>query len=124
MKPRAKIISIGLAAAEPTLMLTCTIPAAQKALAAAKMKVEDIDLWECNEAFAAPVLKFQQAMNIQLDCLNVNGGAISLGHPLGATGAILIGTLLDELERRDLRRGLVTIGAIGGMGVATIIERV
>ncbi len=124
LKPRAKIVSVGLACVEPTLMLTGTIPAAEKALAAAGMQVKDIDLWECNEAFASVVLKFQQAMDIKMDCLNVNGGAISLGHPLGATGAMLVGTLLDELERRDLSTGLVTIGAVGGMGVATIIERV
>lgn len=124
LQPRAKIVSVGLACVEPTLMLTGTIPAAQRALANAGMQAKDIDLWECNEAFASVVLKFQQAMDINLDQLNVNGGAIALGHPLGATGAMLVGTILDELERRNLSTGLITIGAVGGMGVATIIERV
>ncbi|MEM9888756.1 MAG: acetyl-CoA C-acetyltransferase [Bacteroidota bacterium] len=122
-KARARIRSFGIAGSEPTIMLTGTIPAAQKALLHANMKKEDIDLWECNEAFAAVVLKFQEAMNIDSERLNVNGGAIALGHPLGATGTILLGTLLDELERRDLQFGLVTLCAGGGMGVATIIER-
>lgn len=105
-------------------MLQGPTPAAQKALASAGMTAADIDLWEMNEAFASPVLKFQQDMDIDLDRLNVNGGAIAMGHPLGATGAILLGTLLDELERRDLKTGLVTLCVGAGMGVATIIERV
>jgi len=121
---RAKIKSFAIASSDPTIMLTGTIPAAEKALKNAKMKAKDIDLWECNEAFASVTLKFQEAMKIKSNQLNVNGGAIAMGHPLGATGAILLGTLLDELERRDLKTGLVTLCAGGGMGVATIIERV
>ncbi|MEM6697243.1 MAG: acetyl-CoA C-acetyltransferase [Bacteroidota bacterium] len=123
LKPRAKIHNFALACAEPTIMLTGTIPATQKALERAEMTTNDIDLWECNEAFASVVLKFQQVMNIDAEKINVNGGSIAMGHPLGATGAILIGTLLDELERRDLKTGLATLCAGGGMGVATIIER-
>ena len=88
------------------------------------MENKDIDLWECNEAFASVVLKYQRDLDIDPDTLNVNGGAIAMGHPLGATGAILLGTLLDELERRDLQTGLVSLCVGGGMGVATIIERV
>lgn len=124
LKPRARIRSIANVGVEPTIMLTGPAPAARKALQAAKMKASDIDLWECNEAFAAVVLKFQQDLDVDLDRLNVNGGAIAFGHPLGATGAMLLGTLLDELERRDLQTGLVTLCVGGGMGVATIIERV
>ena len=105
-------------------MLQGPTPAALKALAKANMQVADIDLWEMNEAFAAPVLKFQRDLDIPDDRLNVNGGAIALGHPLGATGAILVGIALDELERRDLRTALITLCVGGGMGVATIIERV
>jgi len=105
-------------------MLTGTIPATQKALQRAGMTIKDIDLWEMNEAFAAPVLKYQREMGIDPEKLNVNGGAIAMGHPLGATGAMLLGTLLDEMERRDLQTGLVTLCVGGGMGVATIIERV
>ena len=124
LKPRARILSIGNAGVEPTLMLSGPGPAALQALKRAKMTAKDIDLWECNEAFAAVVLKFQRDLNIPHDRLNVNGGAIAMGHPLGATGAILMGTLLDELERRGLSTGLVTLCVGGGMGVATIIERV
>ncbi len=123
LKPRARIVSIGNVSTEPTIMLTGTIPATKKALKRAGMTAKDIDLWEMNEAFAAPVLKYQQEMGIDPDKLNVNGGAIAMGHPLGATGAMLLGTLLDELERRDLKTGLVTLCVGGGMGVATIIER-
>lgn len=124
LKPRAKVLAIANSGTEPTIMLLGPIPAAHKALQKAGLKPKDIDLWEMNEAFAAPVLKFQEALGIPSDRLNVNGGAISLGHPLGATGAVLIGMMLDELERRDLKRGLVTLCVGGGMGVATIIERV
>lgn len=123
-KPRARIVAIANVGTEPTIMLTGPTPAAQKALQTAGMLAQDIDLWECNEAFAAVALKFQRDLNIDPDKLNVNGGAIALGHPLGATGAMLLGTLLDELERRDLSTGLVTLCAGGGMGIATIIERV
>lgn len=124
LKPRAKILSVANVGVEPTIMLTGPAPAAKKALQTAGMQTKDIDLWECNEAFAAVALKFQQDLDIDLDRLNVNGGAIAFGHPLGATGAMLLGTLLDELERRDLQTGLVTLCVGGGMGVATIIERV
>lgn len=123
LKPRAKIISASVVSVEPTIRLTGPTPAALKALQQVGMTAKDIDLWECNEAFAAVALKFQQDLKIEEDRLNVNGGAIAMGHPLGATGAILIGTLLDELERRDLNTGLVTMPVGGGMGVATIIER-
>lgn len=124
LKPRARILSVANVGVEPTIMLTGPAPAAKKALETAGLQRADIDLWECNEAFASVVLKFQQDMDITLDRLNVNGGAIAFGHPLGATGAMLLGTLLDELERRDLQTGLVTLCVGGGMGVATIIERV
>lgn len=124
LTPRARIVSAAATSAEPTIMLQGPAPAARKALQKAGMTTKDIDLWEMNEAFASPVLKFQQDMNIPDELLNVNGGAIALGHPLGATGAMLLGTILDELERRDLNTGLVTLCVGGGMGVATIIERV
>lgn len=124
LKARARILSVANIGVEPTIMLTGPAPAAQKALRTAGMKIADIDLWECNEAFASVALKFQQDMDIDPELLNVNGGAIAFGHPLGATGAMLLGTLLDELERRDLQTGLVTLCVGGGMGVATIIERV
>ncbi|MEZ4994296.1 MAG: acetyl-CoA C-acetyltransferase [Saprospiraceae bacterium] len=124
LTPRARIRAVANVGVDPTIMLTGPGPAAKKALHTAGMNQSDIDLWECNEAFASVVLKFQQDVNIDEDRLNVNGGAIAFGHPLGATGAMLLGTLLDELERRDLQTGLVTLCVGGGMGVATIIERV
>ena len=124
LQPRARIRAVGNVSTEPTIMLTGTLPATRKALKRAGMTVKDIDLWETNEAFAAPVLMYQRKMNLDPDRVNVNGGAIAMGHPLGATGAMLLGTLLDELERRDLQTGLVTLCVGGGMGVATIIERV
>lgn len=124
LTPRAKIVAASNISVEPTIMLTGPAPAAEKALKRAGMKVSDIDLWECNEAFAAVVLHFLQEMELNPAIVNVNGGAIAMGHPLGATGAMLLGTLLDELERRDLQTGLVTLCVGGGMGVATIIERV
>lgn len=124
LKPRAKILSVGTASSDATIMFQGTIPATQKALKAAGLKVSDIDLWEVTEAFAAPVLKFQKEMGVKIDRLNINGGAIAMGHPLGATGAILLGTLLDELERQDLKRGGATTCVRGGMGVTTLIERV
>lgn len=124
LKPRARIVSAAVSGAEPTVMLEGPTPATEKALAKAQMTKKDIDLWEMNEAFAAPVLKFQQDFDIDNEILNVNGGAIALGHPLGATGAILLGTILDELERQDKSTGLVTLCVGGGMGVSTIIERV
>lgn len=124
LTPRARIVSIGVTSDEPTIMLQGPAPATRIALERAGLTVADIDLFEMNEAFASAVLKFQKELNIPDEKLNVNGGAIALGHPLGATGAMLIGTILDELERRNLRRGLVTLCVGGGMGVATIIERV
>jgi acetyl-CoA C-acetyltransferase len=124
LTPRAKIVGAAISGAEPTVMLEGPTPATLKALKKAGLQPKDIDLWEMNEAFAAPVLKFQQDFNIPNDIFNVNGGSIALGHPLGATGAILIGSMLDELERRDLKRGLITLCVGGGMGISTIIERV
>jgi acetyl-CoA C-acetyltransferase len=124
LKPRARIRSFASTGTEPCIMLTGPAPSSRKALARAKMSAEDIDLFEVNEAFAAVVLRFMDEMGVPHDKVNVNGGAIALGHPLGATGAILLGTLLDELERRDLNTGLVTLCVGAGMGTATIIERV
>ena len=105
-------------------MLTGPAPASEKALKQAGMSVSDIDLFECNEAFAAVAMRFMQKLNVPHDKMNVNGGAIAMGHPLGATGCMLTGTLMDELERRDLNTGLITLCIGGGMGIATIIERV
>jgi acetyl-CoA C-acetyltransferase len=105
-------------------MLTGPAPAARKALAKAGLSTSDIDLFEVNEAFAAVVLKFMRDLGVPHDVVNVNGGAIALGHPLGATGAMILGTLIDELERRDQRYGLATLCVGGGMGVATIVERI
>jgi acetyl-CoA C-acetyltransferase len=124
LKPRAKIIAASTVGSEPTIMLTGPTPASKKALEKAGMNAKDIDLWEVNEAFAAVVLKLQRDLAISEDIINVNGGAIAMGHPLGATGAVLLGTLLDELERQDKTTGLVTMCVGGGMGIATIIERV
>ncbi|GAB2475272.1 acetyl-CoA acetyltransferase [Jatrophihabitans fulvus] len=124
LTPRARIVSVGVVGSEPTIMLTGPTPAAQKALAKAGLTVDDIDLWELNEAFAAVVMKFMKDLNVPHEKMNVNGGAIALGHPLGATGAMILGTLVDELEERDLRYGLATLCIGGGMGVATIVERV
>ncbi|WP_203338260.1 acetyl-CoA C-acetyltransferase [Nocardioides limicola] len=124
LTPRARIISAAVSGADPTIMLTGPAPAARKALAKAGLGVEDIDLFEINEAFAAVAMRFMRDMGISHDITNVNGGAIAMGHPLGATGAMILGTLIDELERRDLRRGLATLCVGGGMGIATIVERV
>ena len=125
MRPRAVIKAAALVGTEPTIMLTGPAPATRKALKLAGMNVKDIDLFEVNEAFSAVVLKFMREMGItSLDRINVNGGAIAMGHPLGATGAVLLGTLLDELERRDLQTGLITLCVGGGMGIATVVERV
>lgn len=123
LKPRAKILSLGAVSCEPTLMLKGAVPAIQKALFRAGMTVKDIDLWEINEAFASVILATQQELDISNDILNVNGGAIAFGHPLGATGTMLLITLLDEMERRNLSTGVVALPAGGGMGVATVIER-
>jgi acetyl-CoA C-acetyltransferase len=123
MKPRARIVATANMGDSPTLMLNAPVPAARKVLAKAGLTVDDIDLWEINEAFAVVAEKFIRDLKLDRDKVNVNGGAMALGHPIGATGSILIGTLLDELERRDLKRGLVTMCAAGGMAPAIIIER-
>ncbi|SII18540.1 acetyl-CoA acetyltransferase [Mycobacteroides abscessus subsp. abscessus] len=124
MTPRARIVATAVVGSEPTIMLTGPTPATKKVLDKAGMTVDDIDLFELNEAFAAVVLKWMKDLDIPHEKVNVNGGAIAMGHPLGATGAMILGTVLDELERRDLRRGLVTLCIGAGMGIATIIERV
>ena len=124
MTPRARVVAAATSGADTTIMLTGPTPAAQKALATAGLTADDIDLWELNEAFASVVLRFQKDMNIPDEKLNVNGGAIAMGHPLGATGAMITGTVLDELERTGGKRALITLCVGGGMGVATIIERV
>ncbi len=124
LKPRARFVSVAVTGAEPTIMLAAPAPVSRMALAKAGLRVQDIDLFEVNEAFASVVLRFMQEMDVPADRVNVNGGSIAMGHPLGATGCMLVGTLLDELERRGLQRGLVTLCAADGMGVATIIERV
>jgi acetyl-CoA C-acetyltransferase len=124
LKPRARIRAMATAGAEPVIMLTAPAPASKKALDRAGMTAKDIDLWEINEAFAVVPLQTARALGIDLDRVNVNGGAIALGHPLGATGAILLGTALDELERSNKTTALITLCIGGGMGIATIIERV
>jgi acetyl-CoA C-acetyltransferase len=124
LTPRGRIVSTGVVATEPTIMLTGPTPATQKALSKAGMTVDQIDLFEVNEAFAAVVLKFMKDLDVPHEKVNVNGGAIALGHPLGATGAMILGTVLDELEARDQRFGLCTLCVGAGMGVATIVERV
>ncbi|HBN9950008.1 TPA: acetyl-CoA C-acetyltransferase [Pseudomonas aeruginosa] len=124
LKARARIVATAVTSTDPTIMLTGPAPATRKALAKAGLKVEDIDLFEVNEAFASVVMKFMKDMGVAESKVNVNGGAIAMGHPLGATGCIILGTLLDELERRNLRYGLATLCVGGGMGIATIIERV
>jgi acetyl-CoA C-acetyltransferase len=124
LRPRARIVSAAVSGSDPTIMLTGPAPAARKALAKAGLTAGDIDLWEMNEAFAAVALRFMRDLELSPEVVNVNGGAIAMGHPLGATGAMILGTLLDELERRDLRRGLATLCVGGGMGIATIVERI
>jgi acetyl-CoA C-acetyltransferase len=124
LKPRARVVATANVGDCPTLMLNAPVPAARKVLAKAGLGVQDIDLFEINEAFAVVAEKFIRDLRLDRDKVNVNGGACALGHPIGATGSILIGTLLDELERRDLKRGLVTMCAAGGMAPAIIIERV
>jgi acetyl-CoA C-acetyltransferase len=123
LKPRGRVVATALSGADPTIMLTGPAPAARKALAKANLKKEQIDLWEINEAFASVAMKFMRDMELSDDIVNVNGGAIAMGHPLGATGAMILGTVLDELERRNKRYGLCTLCVGGGMGIATIIER-
>lgn len=124
LKPRAKVLATALIGTDPTIMLTGPAPAARKALQKAGLTIDDIDLFEVNEAFAAVVMRFINELQVPEDKVNVNGGAIAMGHPLGATGAMILGTLLDELERQDKKRGLATLCVGGGMGIATIIERV
>lgn len=124
MKPRGRIVSTAVIGSEPTIMLTGPAPATYKALEKAGLTLDDIDLFEVNEAFASVVMKFQKDTQVPFEKINVNGGAIALGHPLGATGAMLVGTVLDELERRELRYGLCTLCVGAGMGIATIVERV
>jgi len=123
LTPRARIVSVALSGADPTIMLTGPMPAARKALAKAGMTIDQIDLFEVNEAFAVVPMKFMKEMKVDAEIVNVNGGAIAMGHPLGATGAMILGTLIDELERRRLRYGLATLCVGGGMGIATIVER-
>ncbi len=124
LKPRARILACALVGTEPTLMLSGPAPATLKALKQAKLKVSDIDLFELNEAFAAVVLRYQKVLGISDSKINVNGGAIAMGHPIGATGGMIIGALVDELERRKLKRGVATLCAGGGIGIATVIELV
>jgi acetyl-CoA C-acetyltransferase len=124
LKPRARIVSVAVTSTDPTIMLTGPAPATRKALVRAGLSIDDIDLFEVNEAFASVVLKFIKDMGVDPHKVNVNGGSIALGHPLGATGCMILGTLLDELEARQLRYGLATLCVGGGMGIATIIERV
>lgn len=124
LKPRAKIRAIGVTGVDPTIMLTGIAPASRKALGKAGMNVNDIDLWEINEAFAVVPMRAMDDLGVPHDKVNVNGGAIALGHPLGSTGCMLMGTLIDEMERQDKETGLVTLCIGGGMGIATIIERV
>ena len=123
LTPRARIVATAVTSTDPTIMLTGPAPAARKALQKAGLNINDIDLFEVNEAFAAVVMRFQRELNVPDDKVNVNGGSIAMGHPLGATGGMILGTLLDELERRQQRYGLATLCVGGGMGIATIIER-
>ncbi|UZE94908.1 acetyl-CoA C-acetyltransferase [Alkalimarinus alittae] len=124
LTPRARIVATAVTSTDPTIMLTGPAPAARKALEKAGLSIDDIDLFEVNEAFAAVVMRFQKELNVPDEKVNVNGGSIAMGHPLGATGAMILGTLLDELERRQQKYGLATLCVGGGMGIATIIERV
>ncbi|HUP09874.1 MAG TPA: acetyl-CoA C-acetyltransferase [Caldimonas sp.] len=123
LEPRGRIVATALSGADPTIMLTGPMPATRKVLAKARLTIDDIDLFEVNEAFAVVPMRFMREFDVPHENVNVNGGAIAMGHPLGATGAMLVGTLLDELERRNLKRGLVTLCVGGGMGIATIVER-
>ena len=124
LTPRARIVATAVSGADPTIMLTGPVPATKKALARAGMTIDQIDLFEVNEAFAAVPMRFMRELGVPHEKVNVNGGAIALGHPLGATGAMLLGTLVDELHRRQLRYGLITLCVGGGMGIATIVERI
>jgi acetyl-CoA C-acetyltransferase len=124
LKPRARILATAVSGADPTIMLTGPAPASKKALGKAGLTIDDMDLIEMNEAFAAVVLRFAKDMDIDLERVNVNGGAIAMGHPLGATGGMILGTLIDELERTNKRYGLATLCIGGGMGIATVVERI
>ncbi len=124
LTPRARVLSAAVSGSDPTIMLTGPAPASRKALAKAGLTPQDIDLYEMNEAFAAVAMRFMRDLDLPHEKVNVNGGAIAMGHPLGATGAMILGTLIDELERRELRRGLATLCVGGGMGIATIVELV
>ena len=124
LKPRARIVATAVTGTDPTIMLTGPAPATRKALSKAGLAIDDIDLFEVNEAFASVVMKFMKDMGVSESKVNVNGGSIAMGHPLGATGCAILGTLLDELEKRQLRYGLATLCVGGGMGIATIIERI
>ena len=124
MAPRGRVVATAVSGADPTIMLTGPTPATHKALKSAGLTPDDIDVWELNEAFAAVVLKWVKDFNLPMEKVNINGGSISMGHPLGATGAIITGIVLDELERSGGRYGLITLCIGGGMGLATIIERV
>jgi acetyl-CoA C-acetyltransferase len=124
IKPRARIRALATLGSEPVIMLTAPAPVSRKALRQAGLQPRDIDLWEINEAFAGVVLQTVRALELDPERVNVNGGAIALGHPLGATGAMLLGTALDELERSDRRTALITLCIGGGQGIATIIERI
>jgi acetyl-CoA C-acetyltransferase len=124
LRPRARVLATAVSGSEPTIMLTGPAPATRKALAKAGLSVSDIDLFEMNEAFAAVVMRFMRDLSVPHDIVNVNGGAIAMGHPLGATGAMILGTLIDELERREQRYGVATLCVGGGMGIATVVERI
>jgi len=124
LKPRARIKATAKIGTDPTIMLTGPVPATEHVLKAAGMDIGDIDLFEVNEAFSSVVLRFMQAFDVDHGKVNVNGGAIAMGHPLGASGAIIIGTLLDEMERSDRATGLATLCVASGMGAATVLERV
>jgi acetyl-CoA C-acetyltransferase len=122
LTPKARILATALSGADPTIMLTGPAPASRKALAKAGLTVDELDLVEINEAFAAVVLRFVRDMGLDMSKVNVNGGAIAMGHPLGATGAMILGTLIDELHRTGGRYGLATLCVGGGMGIATVVE--
>jgi acetyl-CoA C-acetyltransferase len=124
LTPRARIVATALSGADPTIMLTGPMPAARKALSKAGLRIDQMDLIEVNEAFAAVVMRFMKEMKVPHEKTNVNGGAIAMGHPLGATGAMILGTLIDELHRRNMRYGMATLCVGGGMGIATIVERI
>ena len=124
LKPRARIKHTAKIGTDPTIMLTGPVPVTEKVLAETGMAISDIDLFEVNEAFSSVVLRFMQAFDVDHDKVNVNGGSIAMGHPLGATGAMIVGTLLDEMERSDKETGLATLCVASGMGAATVLERV